>query len=69
MIHWCSADIMEMGGGAPAKKVDPYVLAISIFAYACLAVAGTAVCLYAEVCSTVVHSLQTLHANKPARLI
>ncbi|CAL5229978.1 g13409 [Coccomyxa viridis] len=41
-------DIMEMGGGAPAKKVDPYVLAISIFAYACLAVAGTAVCLYAE---------------------
>ena len=38
------ADIMEMGGSASTKKVDPYVLAISIFAFSCLAVAGTAVC-------------------------
>ena len=45
-----SADIVEMGSsGLPAKKIDPYVLAITIFAYACLAVAGTAVALYAEV--------------------
>ena len=45
-----SADIMEMGSsGSPKKKIDPYVLAITIFTYACLAVAGTAVALYAEV--------------------
>ena len=47
---------MEMGGSASTKKVDPYVLAISIFAFSCLAVAGTAVCLYAEVRSPVVHA-------------
>ena len=44
------ADIMEFGAsGSPAKKIDPYVLAVSIFAFACLAVAGTAVALYLEV--------------------
>ncbi|CAK0784183.1 hypothetical protein CVIRNUC_007387 [Coccomyxa viridis] len=42
-------DVMEMGSsGSPKKKIDPYVLAITIFTYACLAVAGTAVALYAE---------------------
>ena len=45
-----SADIVEMGSsGSSAKKIDPYVLAITIFCYACLAVAGTAVALYLEV--------------------
>ena len=31
-------------GGATKEKLDPYVLAITIFAIASVAVAGTAVC-------------------------
>ena len=39
-----------MGSSGVVKpKIDPYVLAISIFAVACLSVAGTAVALYYEV--------------------
>ena len=59
IIYRCFADIMEMGGGsASTKKMDPYVLAISIFAFSCLAVAGTAVALYAEVRSSAVYASQ-----------
>ena len=58
---------MELGGGAPAKKIDPYVLAISIFAFACLAVAGTAVALYAEVRSVAVHTQHTMSASSPCQ--
>lgn len=48
-LSHCYADIANFGGSSPAKKMDPYVLAVSIFAVACLAVAGTAVALYLEV--------------------
>ncbi len=57
------ADITEMGGSASAKKIDPYVLAISIFAVACLAVAGTAVALYLEVMSTPFRTVRIMSAT------
>lgn len=38
-----------MGSAATKEKIDPYVLAITIFAFACVAVAGTAVAIYLEV--------------------
>ena len=38
-----------MGSAATKQQMDPYVLAITIFAVACVAVAGTAVAIYLEV--------------------
>lgn len=38
-----------MGSSGTKEKLDPYVLAITIFAIACVAVAGTAVAIYLEV--------------------
>ena len=61
--HLKGADIMEMGGSASDKKIDPYVLAISIFAVACLAVAGTAVALYLEVRASPFHTVCIMHVT------
>ena len=41
-------EIMPMGAQAK-EQIDPYVLAITIFTFACVAVAGTAVAIYLEV--------------------
>jgi len=38
-----------MEAAAAKQKLDPYVLAITIFAVASVAVAGTAVAIYLEV--------------------
>lgn len=43
-----AAEVVEMGS-ATKQKLDPYVLAITIFAIASVAVAGTAVAIYLEV--------------------
>ncbi|BDA44892.1 hypothetical protein COCOBI_06-3700 [Coccomyxa sp. Obi] len=41
-------EIVPMGSAGTKEKMDPYVLAITIFAFACVAVAGTAVAIYLE---------------------
>ncbi len=46
---WYIAEIVPMGSAGTKEKLDPYVLAITIFAVACVAVAGTAVAIYLEV--------------------
>ena len=59
-LSHCHADIADFGGSSPAKKIDPYILAVSIFAVACLAVAGTAVALYLEVPFIFAHKITSV---------